>query len=113
MSLCHIWFGVARSKKRGFGSFRVRLFAVGGLISFASCRTVRTFSGDAFKKKNLFKMSDIRRIPCVGSVSFNSTIFASTALMVLAFEAESSSPGARIPPATPRPEGFDPSPPDS
>jgi hypothetical protein len=44
ISLCHIWLGVARSKKRGFDGLD-GVFFFRGLMSFARCRVFRTVSG--------------------------------------------------------------------
>jgi len=76
MSLCHIWFGVARSKNRG----RVRfLRALGGLsIISASWSVRRTVSALACRKNRRFSESDIRFTPYQRWLRFSSTIFSMT-----------------------------------
>jgi len=77
MSVCHIWFGVARSKNRG----RVRLrrpFARSLFISPASCNRVRTVSGLPGSQNILRSTWAIRFTPQLGSAFFSSTIRAVT-----------------------------------
>jgi hypothetical protein len=78
MSLCHIWFGVARSKKRGFVMFR-RVFPFGGSINDSAASVLRTVDGLAGNKNQRFMTSAIRLTPHHGFARFNSTIFRWTA----------------------------------
>jgi len=74
MSDCHIWLGVARSKKRG----RVRLRFLGRDecgISLARCRCWRTVSGLAGKKKHRRSNWLMRLTPKAGCCCLSSTIF--------------------------------------
>lgn len=77
MSVCHIWFGVARSKNRG----RVRLrrpFARSLFISPASCSRVRTVSGLPGSQNIRRNTCAIRFTPQLGSAFLSSTIRAVT-----------------------------------
>jgi len=77
MSLCHIWFGVARSKNRG----RVRLrrpFARSLFMSPASCSRVRTVSGLPGSQNIRRNTWAIRFTPQLGSAFLSSTIRAVT-----------------------------------
>ena len=75
MSLCHIWFGVERSNRRG-GTFGfVRCFGR-SLVSPVACRCCRTVSGLAFKQNQRRRICEIRLAPCCGSACFSSVIFA-------------------------------------
>ena len=78
ISLCHIWFGVARSKNRGLPGFRCR-FPFGGSISDSAARVLRTVDGLAGSKNQRFSTSAIRLTPHHGLARFNSTIFRWTA----------------------------------
>jgi hypothetical protein len=78
MSLCHIWFGVERSNRRGGGFVFLRT----GLLPAArstAFRCWRTVSGLALRKKNRRRICEIRFTPCRGSCCFSSVIFAWTA----------------------------------
>jgi len=77
MSVCHIWFGVARSKNRG----RVRLrrpFARSLFISPASCNRVRTVSGLPGSQNIRRSTWAILFTPQLGSAFLSSTIRAVT-----------------------------------
>jgi hypothetical protein len=78
MSLCHIWFGVARSNERGLLTLRC-FFPLGGLINDSAASVLRTIDGLAGNKNHRFKTSAIRRTPHHGLARFNSTIFRWTA----------------------------------
>jgi len=73
-SLCHIWLGVARSKKRG----RVRLRrAFGGRsINPASCKRRRTVSGLAGRKNSRRSVLAIRFTPYQRFARFSWMIFS-------------------------------------
>jgi len=77
MSLCHIWFGVARSKCRGRTRLR-RAFARSSIRS-AAWSVLRTVSGLASRKNHRRKPSAIRFTPKKGFPRFSSTIFSTTA----------------------------------
>jgi hypothetical protein len=80
MSVCHSWFGVARSKKRGRVIFRTFFFFfVGGSIRPSSCRRLRTVSGLADKQNQRFSTSLIRWIPKLGCSFFVWMILSVTA----------------------------------
>ena len=62
MSLCHIWFGVERSNRRGGTLPLCRGFFLGAIIPapVSSCRTV---SGLAFNQNMRRKTCEMRRTP--------------------------------------------------
>jgi len=91
MSLCHIWFGVERSNRRGGGVGFLRAFGLGA-VNPVSFRCWRTVSGLAFRQKNRLRICEIRLAPCRGSCCFSSVIFLCTAPGNLAF------PPPRTPP---------------
>ena len=75
MSVCHIWLGVARSKKRG----RVILRCLRGgrsVINSASCSRCRTVSGLAGKKKHRRNTWLMRLMPNVGFSCLSSMILS-------------------------------------
>jgi hypothetical protein len=76
MSVCHIWFGVARSKYRGLTKLR-RAFARSFMRS-ASCSVFLTVSGLASRKNQRRRPSAIRFTPKKGLIFFISTIFSIT-----------------------------------
>lgn len=79
MSVCHIWFGVARSNLRGRDMFRFgSFFSFTAGISSAACSARRTDSGLACRKNIRRSTCEIRRTPCCGSAAFNATICACT-----------------------------------
>ena len=78
MSLCHIWFGVERSNRRG-GAFGFRRTFGRNLVSPVACRCWRTVSGLAFRKNQRRRICAIRFAPRCGSACFSSVIFAWTA----------------------------------
>jgi hypothetical protein len=78
MSLCHIWFGVARSNRRGAGVGFLRA-CFGRVASPAVLSCWRTVSGLALRQKSRRRICEIRRTPWRGSARFNATIFAPTA----------------------------------
>lgn len=63
MSLCHIWFGVLRSKNRGLAGFFFAFIRAGFAIMSASFRVRCTRLGAAFIKNIRRRMSLIRRGP--------------------------------------------------
>lgn len=76
MSVCHIWLGVARSKKRGRTTLRRGL---GGLSIISSlCSVRRTVSELALRKKTRLSSWEMRLIPRVGSSFFSSMILSRT-----------------------------------
>lgn len=75
MSVCHIWLGVARSKKRGRTMFRFLGGAVGG-INCASCNRWRTVSALAGRKNHRRNNWLIRLIPKPGFSFLSSRIFS-------------------------------------
>lgn len=77
MSLCHIWFGVLRSKNRGFEGLR-RGFFLAFTISDSFVKTRRTVSGDACIQKKRFNACAIRFTPWTGCSCFNATIRSRT-----------------------------------
>lgn len=83
MSDCHIWLGVARSKKRG--RVMLRRLGVGALfINCASCNRVRTVSGLASKKKSRRSHWEMRFTPKEGFSFLISRIRSVTAGLSLA-----------------------------
>ncbi len=79
MSLCHIWLGVLRSKKRGFEGLRGDLrLAVG--ISRCACSVRLTVSALVGRNKARFSHCAIRLTPKVGFARLTSTIFVWTAV---------------------------------
>jgi hypothetical protein len=77
MSLCHIWFGVDRSNRRGGGVGFLRVGTLPATRS-AAFRCRRTVSGLALRQNIRRRIWEIRRAPCCGSARFNSTILAFT-----------------------------------
>jgi hypothetical protein len=75
MSLCHIWLGVDRSKRRGGAFGFLRAFGLGA-VSPVSFRCWRTVSGLALRLKNRLNICEIRLAPCSGSACFSSVIFS-------------------------------------
>ena len=78
MSDCHIWFGAARSKNRGFGGF---FFIRRGLVlgnSWCLCSVFRTVSGLAGRNKTPRSQCAIRRTPKPGCCFFTATICSFT-----------------------------------
>ncbi|MEI7881597.1 MAG: hypothetical protein WCI95_12050 [bacterium] len=75
MSLCHIWFGVLRSKKRGLEGLRGGLFFTTGISAFA-CSVRLTVSALAGTKNIRLSNCEIRLTPKSGFAFFTSTIFA-------------------------------------
>ena len=80
MSLCHIWFGVLRSKNRGFDGLRFGFFFTSG-IRFAACSVRRTVSGLAGRKNIRLSNWEIRFTPKAGFASLTATIFVRTAVV--------------------------------
>ncbi len=79
MSLCHIWFGVERSKKRGFEGLRFGLaFTVG--INCCACNVRRTVSALAGTKNSRRSNCEMRFTPKPGFAFLTSTIFDWTAV---------------------------------
>jgi hypothetical protein len=78
MSLCHIWLGVDRSKRRAGGWGFLCAFGL-GVASPAVFRCWRTVSGLALRKNTRRRICEIRRTPCPGSSFFSCVIFACTA----------------------------------
>jgi hypothetical protein len=76
MSVCHIWFGVARSKYRGLTKLR-RAFARSFMRS-ASWSVFLTVSGLASRKNQRRRPSAIRLTPKKGLILFISTILSIT-----------------------------------
>jgi len=77
MSLCHSWFGVERSKNRGFeGFFGTRTFTGG--TSFASCSARLTAFGLAGSRWNRLSIAASRRDPKIGFSFLSSTAFSAT-----------------------------------
>lgn len=79
MSLCHIWLGVLRSKKRGFAGLRRVFFFTTGIRSLATSvrRTIFVLAG----RKNIRRSNcEIRFTPNSGFARLTSTIFECTAL---------------------------------
>ncbi|MEI6516458.1 MAG: hypothetical protein WCO77_10795, partial [bacterium] len=79
MSLCHIWFGVLRSKKRGFEGLRFGFFFTTGINCLACSvrRTVVVLVG----RKNIRRSNcEIRLTPNSGFARLTSTIFSWTAV---------------------------------
>jgi hypothetical protein len=83
MSLCHIWFGVLRSKSRGLAGF---FFGLGFLdvISSVRCRVLRTVSGLAGRWKIRRKVCAMRLTPKAGWLRFSLAISARIAVRELA-----------------------------
>jgi hypothetical protein len=77
ISLCHIWFGVARSNRRGGTLPLWRGFFL-GVISPAPANSWRTVSGLAFSQNNRRNTCEMRRTPCCGSSRLSATIFCRT-----------------------------------
>ena len=77
MSDCHIWLGVARSKKRGRVRLRCFFFLVGGM-RWASCKRCRTVPGLADKKNHRRSNWERRCTPKAGCSRFRSRIFSVT-----------------------------------
>ena len=77
MSLCHIWFGVARSNRRGGGLPLWRSFFT-GCISPAPASSCRTFSGLARIQNHCRSNCEIRRTPCRGSALLSAMIVCRT-----------------------------------
>ncbi len=75
MSLCHIWLGVARSKKRGLDGLLGVRFLRGG-ISFSRCSVLRTVSGLAGRWNSRRKVCAMRLIPKAGCLRLRATISA-------------------------------------
>ena len=74
MSLCHIWLGVLRSKKRGFAGLR-RVFFFTGISCLATSvrRTIVVLAG----RKNIRRSNcEIRFTPKSGFARLTSTIFS-------------------------------------
>jgi hypothetical protein len=79
MSLCHIWFGVLRSKKRGFAGFRITFgFAAG--ISFCACSVRDTVAALVGRNKARLSHCAIRFTPNSGLAFLASTICACIAV---------------------------------
>ena len=78
MSLCHIWLGVERSKRRGGGLGFLRA-GFCRVANPAACKCWRTVSGLALRQKKRRRICEIRLAPCRGSARFSSVIFAWTA----------------------------------
>jgi len=66
MSDCHIWFGRARSKRRGGLGPRGRC-AGAAPIRPSSCRIRRTVASDTPSPSKRARTSRIRRVPALGS----------------------------------------------
>ena len=75
ISLCHIWLGVLRSKKRGFDGLDGVFFFL-GVISFSRCRVLRTVSGLADKWNIRRKVCEMRLMPKVGCLRLSAVISA-------------------------------------
>lgn len=73
MSLCHIWLGVARSKKRGFDGLP-GVFFFAGVMSFSRCSVRRTVSALAGRWKILRRVCAMRRIPNDGCFLLSAAI---------------------------------------
>jgi len=78
MSLCHIWFGVERSNRRGGGCGFFRAFG-GGAVSPVAFRCWRTVSGLAFRQNSRRRICEIRLAPCRGFSRLSAVIFSWTA----------------------------------
>jgi len=75
MSLCHIWFGVLRSKNRGFEGLRgARFFTTG--INCRACSVRRTVVALAGRKNIRRNNCEIRLTPNSGFARLTSTIFS-------------------------------------
>jgi hypothetical protein len=79
MSLCHIWFGVLRSKKRGLDGFLCGLRLTTGINCFL-CSVRLTVSALAGTKNIRRNNCEIRFTPKPGFACFTSTILACTAV---------------------------------
>jgi hypothetical protein len=79
MSLCHIWHGVLRSKKRGFAGLRRTLLGAAGISCFA-CNVRRTVSALAGTKNSRLSTCEMRFTPKSGFARLTSTIFDWTAV---------------------------------
>ncbi len=77
MSLCHSWFGVERSNRRGGAFPRRRGFFRGAIIP-APVSSRRTVSGLAFSQNSRRNTWEMRRTPWRGSSRFSATIFSRT-----------------------------------
>ena len=77
MSLCHIWFGVARSNRRG-GGLIVRWRFFGAVVRPFAFNCWRTVSGLAFSQKNRRSTCEMRRTPWPGSSRLSARIFSRT-----------------------------------
>jgi hypothetical protein len=75
MSLCHIWLGVLRSKKRGFDGLD-RVFFLRGLMSFSRCRVFRTVSGLVGRWKRRLNVCAMRLTPKAGCSRLSVTIWS-------------------------------------
>jgi hypothetical protein len=78
ISLCHIWFGVERSNRRGGGFGDLRAFG-GGAVRPVAFRCWRTVSGLALRKNSRRRICEMRFAPCRGSSLFSCVILACTA----------------------------------
>ena len=78
MSVCHIWFGVDRSNRRGGTLIFRRAFFFSAIIpTCASCS--RTVEGLAFIQNSRRSTWEMRRTPWRGSSRLSATIFSCTA----------------------------------
>ena len=77
MSLCHIWFGVERSNRRG-GGFPLWRGFLTGCISPWPASSCRTLSGLARIQNHRRSNCEIRRTPRRGSAFLSATIFSRT-----------------------------------
>jgi hypothetical protein len=78
MSLCHIWFGVERSNRRG-GGFGLRRGLGGRAVNPVALRCSLTVEGLALRQKNRRRICEMLFAPCRGSSRLSSVIFARTA----------------------------------